>query len=660
MKNSLVTPAGPVFFVLLASLAGAEAAIAATGQHSPGLSCGDAGTVWTVQGVDERGTYTGQLELIPGANGHWRFIRVIDYDPNYSAEDGRGVSAVWQGDAVTASDGSVDLSVDLKKADFVRRGGGLERTPEDRVPVRVTGRFTVQEPCILTGSYRFAEAAVNGNETWSLPSPGGDQPIFALQVSETPTHNAIPANTRDAWFAWFASFHALPEVQPYVNLPAFRHPLHTVIRDQTDFAFYQQHPERLRVVNKVIDPISLLETRARADAYRWTLAGKADFFERDTAELTIDPATGMLFEALDQTGKGYPSPDGALWTGAYVASQFCRYAATGDESALPNIARSAAGLLTLLEITGDRRVFARTLRRAEGQPTPPWYPGAAPHASLEWLALGNNDMYKGVMFGLTAAQAALCGQPGRPEYAALCERLRSNVIQAAEKLDMAQGSGYNRLATLWLAAYSTGRPSAIKEARKEWNRQAAQLADGSRLFYTDGIADWSGTHLSAVQYLMFFLLADRYPLPGIDSKPVLRQGIENVYREFSRIPLGLWSVVFARLGTLPHADAANNARWRLRELPTPKTQLAIDHRISADFVMSPFPSAPWKLDWTRNERTQSLRAYPLFEASAYTVYDWKQSPFEYVAFSEGIHFPGADYLLAYWLGRLTGVFAASD
>jgi hypothetical protein len=124
--------------------------------------------------------------------------------------------------------------------------------------------------------------------------------------------------------------------------------------------------------------------------------------------------------------------------------------------------------------------------------------------------------------------------------------------------------------------------------------------------------------------------------------------------------MGLWSVAFAKLGTMPHADAAQSALWRLRELPAPKTQLHIDHRISPDFVMSPFPSAFWKSDWAVNDRTQSLRMYPLFEASAYAVYDWTHSPLSYQANIVGGNLPGADYLLAYWLGRALGVFSDSD
>lgn len=617
-------------------------------------------TVWTVEGNDSRGPYTGRVELIPDT-GAYRFIRVIDYADAVTVEDGRHLSWVWQGRALPAPDGSLAISVNLKKADFIKSRGLLTRTAADAKPILVTGRF-IRNQNQMQGFFSGPDFPFN--ESWNWPVPGVDQPIFDEKVRETPTQSVIPRMPRDLLFNQFSSYHALPEVKPYVNRREFRNPLHTAIADRTDFDFYQQNPVRLRVISKIIDPISLQETLARADAYKWSLTGKADFFEKLTASQMIDPDTGLLFEFVDNYGKGFPSHDAALWTGAYAASQFLRYQITRDPEALTRLAKSAEGLLTLLDITPDPRIFARTLRKAQGNPVPPWYPGTgAISGVLEWKAGGNNDMFKGVMFGLAVAQAALCEQPRFEQptgYVILCDRLKKAVVRVVLQLNEAQGSSYNRLAALWLAAYATGNPDAIAAAKQEWNRQARSLADGGNTLYRYGMADWSGTHLAAVQYLLFNLLAERYPLPGIDSKPVLRRGVENIYQQFAKVPMGLWSVAFAKLGTMPHADAAQSALWRLRELPAPKTQLHIDHRISPDFVMSPFPSAFWKYDWAVNDRTQSLRMYPLFEASAYTVYDWTHSPLSYQANIVGGNLPGADYLLAYWLGRALGVFSDSD
>ncbi len=614
-----------------------------------------AATVWTVGGRDARGNYTGRVELIPDGQGY-RFLRVIDYDPAVWVEDGRSLAWVWEGVGSLNTDGSLSIQVALQRADFIKRRGSLVRTGADAQPVAVQGRF-VPAAGTLAGS--FTGPGIAAKETWSSPNPGGPRPIFERRVTERPTHGTLSEAERAALFLGFSSYHALPEIQPYVDRPEFKNPVHRVIIDQTDFDFYQQHPNSLRVIGKVVDPISLQETLARADAYKWTLGGKAAFYDEDVARHSIDPATGMVFEALADTVGGIPSHDSALWTGAYVASQAYRARITGAPEAVNHIVRSVQGLLTLAEITGDRRTFARTLRAAKGNPMPPWHAGQGPYAALEWKEGGNNDMFKGVMYGLTTTHALLCERP--TGHDALCARIRANVRQIADRLELTQDHGLNRLAALWLAAYVTRNLSYLLRATQEWNLQAPILDQGNvTMVYKNGIADWSGTHLALVEYMMFRLLADRYSLPGIDAGSTLRHGIEKIYREFSKVRMGLWSVPFAKLGTSPHPDAAETARWRLRELPAPKPQLDVDHRIRPDYVMSPFPSAPWKQDWTQNDRTQSLRSYPLFQATAYTVYDWKQSPFEYRSNNTGLAYPGVDYLIAYWLGRYVGVFSAEE
>ena len=87
--------------------------------------------------------------------------------------------------------------------------------------------------------------------------------------------------------------------------------------------------------------------------------------------------------------------------------------------------------------------------------------------------------------------------------------------------------------------------------------------------------------------------------------------------------------------------------------------LDVDHRVSASFVMAPYPSLPWKNDWTTTDRTEGLYGYPLFETPL-DVYAWRSNPFNYQQNTSGSEFPGADYLHAYWLGRYLGLFTATE
>ena len=116
-------------------------------------------------------------------------------------------------------------------------------------------------------------------------------------------------------------------------------------------------------------------------------------------------------------------------------------------------------------------------------------------------------------------------------------------------------------------------------------------------------ADWSGTHLGFVQAYSLWLLAEKKPLPGFDAKASVKKDIETMRSNFQPFRMGLWSVLFAKLAGTPSAIDADNARWRLREMPAPKPQLVVDHRVGADFVMSPYPELPWKNDWATGDRT---------------------------------------------------------
>ena len=123
--------------------------------------------------------------------------------------------------------------------------------------------------------------------------------------------------------------------------------------------------------------------------------------------------------------------------------------------------------------------------------------------------------------------------------------------------------------------------------------------------------------------------------------------------------MGLWSVAFATMGTAPDSAPIPDVRWRLREITAPKMACDIDHRINSEFVMSPYPSVPWKFDWTTNDRTQGLRGYPLFEEQP-RIYAWKDNPMHYKEDSSGVRSPGVDYVHAYWLARAQGLLSASE
>ena len=324
-----------------------------------------------------------------------------------------------------------------------------------------------------------------------------------------------------------------------------------------------------------------------------------------------------------------------------------------------NVAKSIDAIDTLVEITGDPTTFARTLRPASGSATGNWHAGTGSFAYLDWMEGGNNDMFKGLLYGNLMAWVTLCETPSGHDAA--CARIDATVRKMADNLTISQAHGGNRLIAQWLAAAVTGDATYIGNAESEWLLQSATVQNGNGMIYSQGIADWSGTHLNVCEYVMLGQLEQKLDLGflGTAPGPKIAAGVDTAKGYLARQRMGLWSVAFAAMGTAPDAAQADDVKWRLREITAPKFQADVDHRIDPDFVMSPYPSLPWKLDWTTTDRSQSLNAYPFFEQQS-GLYAWKDNPMHYKTNSVGVTHPGADFSHAYWLARATGVLDANN
>ena len=622
-----------------------------TGSATPAPVGGGPAGVWNVKGSDARGSFTGQIELVE-AGAQYQFTRVIRYD-SVTVEDSRELWWVWQGTFAKSGD-ALDATFALQRADFIRARGSLVRTDADKLPLGGAGHFAP----VAGGWQGTWSGAGDGSEVWSALAPSGAAPIFATQRTLVDAHDPASASTKATMFSTFASYQALPDVAPYASNPAFQAAIHGFYLDRTDADFYRAHPTALRVVDKVVDDISLQETLLRANAFKWTLAGKAAYFDADTKATYIDPIAGTLVDS--KIGNTLiPTGDGALWTSSWLASQAFRWQVTGDAEAMNNVATSIDAIDTMIEITGDPATFARTIRPASGAATGTWHAGTGIYAHLDWLEGGNNDMFKGLLYGNFFAWKTLCETPSGHD--AICARIDSAVRKMADTIAISQAHGGNKLNAEWLAAYVTGESGYLGNAESEWLLQAETVKNGNAMVYSQGIADWSGTHLNFCSYVLFHELQAKVDLGylGNDPAPKIAQGVDTSKNYFARQHMGLWSLAFAALGTAPDAAQAEDAKWRLREVSAPKFQADIDHRIHPEFVMSPYPSLPWKNDWTTQDRSQGLRGYPVFEEHS-GVYAWKDNPLRYKLDTTGVGFPGADYSHAYWLGRAYGVIGAAE
>ena len=443
---------------------------------------------------------------------------------------------------------------------------------------------------------------------------------------------------------------------PYVNRPEFQTAVHYQVFDPTDFDFYRANPNVLRVIQKSPDPIALVETRMRNRAYRQTLAQKRDYFDTKLPIQHLNTA-GMLVD-YDTTkappAAFVPSRDSMLWSGVYVASQAMRYLATQDASALDNMLRSLDGLILCHKIVGVEGEFARTIREHVDDGSS-WVQGTGGYAAWDWLPGGNNDMLQGYYVGFSWAYKVLRGLPG---YDARKQKMADILNDLVSYNPDAGDTKLNEMKGRMLRHWMTGNLQdkltyeALYAAGKTW------LVDqGNGPLWEYGTSDWSGNHLIIQGLLVPYLVSTEL---GDGHASELSHGLRVALERMRHTRMGLFQMVGATLGDFPAPPPElEESLWVMREFPAPKVNHAFDWRINPSFCMSPFPSLPWKHDWTTNDRLDSLVAYPLFEKLP-DVYAWKQGPFEFHDETSSVENSGVDYLFAYWFGRLHGVIQPGD
>jgi len=631
--------------------------------------------VWTVQGHDSRlGRYDGVLEIRNGGGSEPQAIRVVRYH-TATHIDGRGIDSVWTGSVESGDRNTVVVSFALDRADFISRVGNLRRTERDRTPLTVKARVHQGDGRRLDLKYYADEDPdLTIVELGMLSGACSDQPIWrsARVVRPTIVRDVPFLITRPALCGLFWRYHRLPQVRSSVGNPAFEQAVPFVAVERTDFEFYRTHPDRVRVVNKVVDPISLAETEVRANAFRSSFSVKEAHYQRIMDSGGVGPH-GMVLASVAPPGAERPDEDSLLWTGVYTYTQALRYRLTGEPEALENLRRSLRGMFTAVDITGDRRTFARTVRMAGPPLTGDWRRGSDELSRLDWLAGGNNDMSKGLMLAIIAGFQALPDEdPLRAEVAEhamamleLCEFLKAPhdgcEIDRHRRVIPSVNPGIGKL-----LAGVTCDDRALVDEGLAWLRQpmlTAYAHRGGGPFLIGGLSDWSGNHLTLTKTLSLMWALSRSGDAGLEAKWIGASG--QAWRSLRGLDSPLHAAVAVTSGALVDPDerreAVDQALWGLRSFPIPKHRYSVDHRIRSDFVMSPFPALPWKGDWLDNpDRQQSIIGHGLLESTV-DGYWWNDNPFSLGGAGNGDDVvPGVDYLLLYWIARDGGLITELD
>lgn len=618
--------------------------------------------LYTVTGFDAAlGPYRGQVELRAQAGG-FRWVRLVSYQ---NQVQGRTLTTAWEGTA-TPRGAELDLRVELRRFGFVTAAGGLTRTAADNTPLVVTGTY---RPDAIGGfSGAIQAAGISASEALA-PGPLGAATIFATDVRLEPLHRAPPAWLKWVLFRLFDGLHRSPAVARWVNDPRFQAAVHLRLIDRTGFAWLRAHPQELLLPNQVVDAISLVEAELRRSAYGLKLHEKAALYDL-AAETRHRDVTGLLAAGVRQGPQGLEHQEDMstfLWSACYVYSQACRFQVTQEPRALQNVAEVTAVLCDMiLEVDPRPGEFARSLRPIGRAPLGgSWHAGTGRFAHLAWHDNGNNDMVKGTWIGFLGAWKVLpAGHPLRARIVAavreIADQWASSNPSAAGGTGNKRDSHGNRLMNNLLAHWITGE-ARYEQAWKRTLRSPLMLLDlltGANV-HAYGISDWSGTHLGIATRLAMNELGRELRTPW---RPLFEQSLRGGHaflKEYWRTTM-MWSVGAA--GLLGNGQARVNVHLGLQEWPYPKQQVEVNRELDAAWCPSPFPSLPWKLDWTQQNgyaRRQGLICYPTWMDPP-SNYQWRSGPLGDGDAASPWESPGADYLFAYWAGRKLGVIAATD
>ena len=617
--------------------------------------------IYEITGSDTHGDLTGTVEIRPTEGKGIQFLRVATYPELEFADPYKDVQyevhTAWTGELT-----GEQLSVTLQVADFMVTYGDLTRTEDDGLPVTIAGTVGQTDDDTYAVLYASDEASpyeYAGSETWTYREANGAEPIFIDEDTTDPMDTPpVPDGVRNLLFALLSGYHELPFFDDYRDREEFQAAIHYYHHYHTDFAWYREHPDAVRVVNKWLDDISLAETMLRSRAFGPTLAEKAAWFDEEMPQYFLNP-TGFYAQATvgvepllrDESG------DGMLWSGCYLASQVFRYLETSDAAALANWLKVLDGMILAHDIPQDDTTFARAVRPHVADGNKDWVQGAAPYEAYDWLTGGNNDMIQGLYYSYTLSYIYL---PADSAYDSYREAIALRAARLADYCGISRDDGFNEIKANLLAYLTTGETRFLDRFTELWSVLYQLWTDaGGGMFYLWGVSDWSGQHLNTVGALILQFLADA---TGVEMGTQLRLGWVNGMRLNGVTGQVLWPIAAYSFAN-PSAGLDNvleNAIWGMREIPYPKQQFQFDQRIDPAWCASPWPSLFWKFDWFQGGRYQGLYGTPLFEHEASFTY-FNHSPFV-IDSGASTYFNGggADYLHAYWLGRHYGVIAPED
>jgi hypothetical protein len=373
--------------------------------------------------------------------------------------------------------------------------------------------------------------------------------------------------------------------------------------------------------------------------------------------------------------------DSTIWTGNYVAAESYRYAVTGDPQAKAFGLKGVNCLLAMEEVSGKPGFIARWVGPAE----PPFLTGPCtgdchvvtegPYAGTFWIGNTSSDQYLGWWYGLSHAYDYLLDSPGDEP---LRQRIRGAMARVVDTLIAdnlfivdpdgtvstagPDQRGHKMMAYVSVTAHAVGEPY-ISMVKDVYNQNLFDY-----LFLTTyPITRWFQYYAFHLGHMAQHMLAKWEAnafWKGVHTR-VLRDRLHAQTKNTQQV---MFDYIAFSAGAAPVDPATLEAdKAALAAFPdVPKRRL---NPVQGPFEWDPFPSQINPIIDLLEDLTglriphlneQALEPFPPAERCV-TQFRWQSPPYQVCGGDDAsFEYPGADYLIAYWLGRYHGYLGAAD
>lgn len=601
------------------------------------------------------------------------------------------IQEVWEGVAVfDENENDYVITFQLREGDFLRSAEGETRSFDS-----FKKKLTVTER-IHADAFFTTEKLVRKNETFTESfleirnldlKPLWENKRTRVESKSHENSTLLRIVSEILEFRINRWYHDQPWPKTFENHDDYKNKRQFIIYDFTDYEFYKENKNILRVVNKTPDKISLIEEIQRRNAFAFTLAEKSAHFESGMARFHLNELglySGAEFTASGKFSRYTMDGDGSLWTGMYLGAMAMKYRQTKDPAALEEVKKALRGLMLLMDVTGNKEEFARTAMKYKDETSlgEKIHRGTGEYAHVVWLEGGNNDMFKGIVHGFIQAWNCL------PDSEALLRQELAQRMQRLPELKIARK--INNKAMAWgLKTLASGDKNDRKEFKSHFRKdnRGEEILNIEGTVHVGGIADWSGVNLSTVSLLTELMIAD-----ALGEDELVEESRENLVKLWKDMAgtkrdfLTIAAYTYAVKNGYDVKDANeindgykkkelevlwqqefSTALTSLKEIPVNRSKYDTFYNYSfrPDWTLSWWPRLPWKSFKEKQPveyHYQGVDSYPIFEGlGLHSNFIWKDQAFGFTgSSSKTSRVGGADFLFSYWMARNAGMISDQD